>query len=74
MLICGILPPLTARELDISYLTPRLRYYAFDNILRQMRKDDFEVHIQGNDELMLCGIVTKNNLEELWQRMDEPKA
>lgn len=53
VLLCGILPSLTPRELDISFLTPKPRYYALDNMLRQMRKDDFEVHIQGNDELML---------------------
>ncbi len=53
VLLCGILPSITTRELDLSYLTPKPRYYSLDQRLRAMRDSDFEVHIQGNDELIL---------------------
>lgn len=53
VLLCGILPSITPRELDLSYLTPKPRYYALDSTLRQMRDSDFEVHIQGTDELLM---------------------
>jgi CBS domain-containing protein len=53
VLLCGILPSITPRELDLSYLTPKPRYYALDRILREMRDSDFDVYIQGNDELLM---------------------
>lgn len=53
VLLCGILPSLTPRELDPAYLSPQARYRALDLRLRQMRNSEFEVHIQGSDELLL---------------------
>lgn len=53
VLLCGILPSITPRELDLSYLTPKPRYYALDSILKEMRDSDFDVYIQGNDELLM---------------------
>lgn len=53
VILSGILPSITPRELDLSYLTPKPRYFALDKMLKSMRESDFEVHIQGNDELLL---------------------
>ncbi len=52
-LLTGILTTLAQRHLDMSYMTPIPRYLALNQKVKEMRKDDFELHIKGVDEINL---------------------
>lgn len=49
----GILPTLKPEHLTREFMTDELRYRALSNKLREMRGEDFSVHIKGVDELTL---------------------
>jgi CBS domain-containing protein len=51
-LLTGIIPSLHRKHLDIKYMTPRIRYQVLSEAIRKLRGTDFEIHIQGADELM----------------------
>lgn len=51
-ILAGILPSLTHRHLLRKNMTPEKRYYLLSDVMKQQRGDDFEIHIQGVDELM----------------------
>jgi len=50
--LSGILPSLTHRHLLRKNMTPEKRYYLLSDVMKQQRGADFEIHIQGVDELM----------------------
>ncbi len=51
VLMTGILPTIRKSELMLDFITPKDRYYALNDMLRSSRGTDFEVHLQGVDEL-----------------------
>lgn len=51
VLLTGILPSIRWQDLGIEYLTPKPRYRLLNDIMRKIRGEDFEVHIQGMDEI-----------------------
>lgn len=53
VILCGILPSIDMRAVDIDFLTPSPRYFAFSEIIRKLRGEDFELNIAGVDELLL---------------------
>lgn len=53
VLLTGILPSISPAELSIDYMTPNPRYYLLGDIIRDIRGSDFELHIQGIDELII---------------------
>ncbi len=53
LLLTGILPTIRKSELDHKYMTPSPRFRAFDQILRQLRGEDFLLYIEGVDEVYL---------------------
>jgi CBS domain-containing protein len=53
LLLTGILPTLKFRHLQFEYITPIPRYYALSKVLGDLRGSDFEIYIQGVDDLNL---------------------
>ncbi len=51
IILTGILPTITQKQLDLPYMTPIKRYQILNDAVKQMRKNDFELHIKGVDEL-----------------------
>jgi len=51
-LMAGIMPSLTHRHLVLENMTPVERYYLLSDVMKAQRGADFEVQIQGVDELM----------------------
>jgi CBS domain-containing protein len=52
-LMTGICPTVDLADLSRDNLMPKDRYYALDDMLRLMRGGDFELHIEGADELLV---------------------
>ncbi|MBX2872231.1 MAG: CBS domain-containing protein, partial [Saprospiraceae bacterium] len=53
LLLCGILPTLQYRHLAFSYMTPIQRYQVLSKMLADLRGDQFEIYLQGVDELIM---------------------
>ena len=51
ILLTGILPTLTLDHMSISNMTPIQRYYVLNEALVESRKQEFDIHIKGVDEL-----------------------
>jgi CBS domain-containing protein len=51
-ILTGILPTLRQSHLESAYMTPRERYAIISTTIHQMRGADFEINIQGADELI----------------------
>jgi len=51
-LLTGIMPSLHRKHLDVEYMSPRVRYAVLSEAIRKLRGTDFEIHIQGADELI----------------------
>ena len=49
----GILPTLKYRHLQFDYMTPVRRYQTLSKELSDIRGTDFEIHIQGVDEVIM---------------------
>ncbi|MCU0358305.1 MAG: CBS domain-containing protein [Cyclobacteriaceae bacterium] len=54
LILTGILPSIDLRALDMDYMTPNPRYQALGEIVKRLRGQDFELNINGVDELMLA--------------------
>ena len=50
--LTGILPTIRQSHLESSFMTPRERYAILSKAIHQMRGADFEINIQGADELI----------------------
>ncbi|MFZ1809222.1 MAG: CBS domain-containing protein [Cyclobacteriaceae bacterium] len=53
LLLTGILPTIRRKELALSYLSPIPRYKQLNDIMRELRGNDFSLHLRGVDELTL---------------------
>jgi len=53
VLLGGILPTARQRDLTLSNITPKPRYYELDRTVRRMRGEHFHLLIRGLDELQL---------------------
>ncbi|MDC8006334.1 CBS domain-containing protein [Aureisphaera galaxeae] len=53
VLLTGILPTISKKELEFHYMTPHQRYWALNDMLKELRGDDFTLHIKGVDDLTL---------------------
>lgn len=51
VLLTGILPSIRWSDLGIEFLTPKPRYRLLNDIMHKIRGEDFELHIQGMDEI-----------------------
>jgi len=53
IILTGILPSINYESLQISNITPRVRYHALAEVLKSLRGGDFELNITGVDELII---------------------
>ncbi|WP_411029360.1 CBS domain-containing protein [Spongiimicrobium sp. 3-5] len=53
VLLTGILPTIETKHLEGEYMTPVARYRILNEAIREIRKDNIELHIKGVDELNL---------------------
>ncbi len=53
VVLTGILPTIRQSDLDFCNMTPNPRYRALNAVLRQMRGEDFSLHLEGVDEINL---------------------
>ncbi len=53
ILLTGILPSIGLAELDMDYMTPNPRYYRLGEVIRSLKGEDFELSIQGIEDLVL---------------------
>ena len=51
ILLTGILPTLTLKHMSIDNMTPIQRYYVLNEAMMESRKQEFNIHIKGVDEL-----------------------
>ena len=52
ILLTGILPTIRHRHLEPEYMTPLERYFLLSETTHRIRGTDFEINIQGVDELI----------------------
>ena len=50
-LLTGILPTLTLKEIGDENMTPIQRYAVLNKAIKESRKQDFDIHIKGVDEV-----------------------
>jgi CBS domain-containing protein len=53
IVLTGILPTLSLKHITIANMTPIQRYYVLNEAIKESRKQDFNIHIKGIDELNL---------------------
>ena len=53
ILLTGILPTLTLKHIGAENMTPMQRYFVLNEAIKESRKQDFNIHIKGVDELNL---------------------
>ncbi len=53
VVLTGILPTIRRSELEFDNMTPNPRYRILDNILKELRGEDFKLNIEGVDEVSL---------------------
>lgn len=53
ILLTGILPTISKNELEFQYMTPQPRYWALNDMLKELRGGDFRLHIKGVDDLTI---------------------
>ena len=53
IVLAGVLPTISKREVSIDYMTPLPRYRSLNEMIRSLRGTDIELHIRGIDELSL---------------------
>ena len=53
LLLTGILPTIQPRHLTFDYMTPVARYKTLSKVLFEMRGQNFEIYLQGVDDLMM---------------------
>ena len=51
--LTGILPTLSLKHIGIENMSPIQRYYVLNDAIKASRKQDFDIHIKGVDELNL---------------------
>ena len=53
IILTGILPTVDTKFLETSYMTPLKRYHVLNEAIKDIRKEDIELHIKGVDEVNL---------------------
>ncbi|TJY34808.1 CBS domain-containing protein [Pontimicrobium aquaticum] len=53
ILLTGILPTLMLKHIGIENMTPIQRYFVLNEAIKESRKQDFNIHIKGVDEVNL---------------------
>jgi CBS domain-containing protein len=53
VLLTGILPTLTLKHMGVENMTPIPRYFALNEAIKESRRQAFDIHIHGVDEVNL---------------------
>jgi len=53
VVLTGVLPTIRKSDLELSNMTPKPRYFALNEALKNMRGCDYEFKIKGTDELII---------------------
>lgn len=53
VILTGILPTITKNELAFEYMTPNPRYWALNDMIKELRGSDIKLHLRGVDELAI---------------------
>ena len=53
IVLAGILPSISLENITLDKMTPMLRYEVLNEVIRDFRREDFNIHIKGVDELNL---------------------
>ena len=53
IVLAGILPSLSVNNVDVDHMTNLERYYLLNEVIKNIRKQSFNIHIKGVDEIML---------------------
>lgn len=53
IILTGILPTVSEQYMGMDYMTPIRRYKVLNDAIKDIRKDDIELHIKGVDEVNL---------------------
>ena len=53
VLLTGILPTLQLEHLGLDHMSPEPRYFALNEALKRLRRDDYSISIRGLDEIDL---------------------
>ncbi|WP_194973192.1 CBS domain-containing protein [Aquiflexum lacus] len=53
IILTGILPTLSQRHITVENMTPMQRYYVLNEVAKELRAQDFNIHIRGVDELTI---------------------
>ena len=53
VILTGILPTVDTKFLETAYMTPLKRYRVLNEAIKDIRKEDIELHIKGVDEVNL---------------------
>ena len=53
ILLTGILPTLALKDINLENMTKIQRYFVLNDAIRESRKQDFNIHIKGVDEINL---------------------
>lgn len=51
IVLTGILPTISKKELEFKYMTPKPRYWMLNDMLKELRGTNFRLHLRGVDEL-----------------------
>ncbi len=52
IILTGILPTITPRHIEFEHMTPNPRFAELNRIMRELKGGDFELNIQGVDQLI----------------------
>ena len=53
IILTGILPTISKKELEFRYMTPKPRYWMLNDMLKELRGTNFRLHLRGVDELFI---------------------
>jgi CBS domain-containing protein len=53
VVLCGSLPTLVKSDMTLANITPKPRYHALNDALTAMRGGEYQLRIEGTDELMI---------------------
>ncbi len=53
IVLTGILPTISKKELEFIYMTPNPRYWMLNDMLKVLRGSNFRLHLRGVDELFI---------------------
>jgi hypothetical protein len=53
VVLTGILPTISKKELEFQYMTPKHRYWLLNDMFKELRGSNFRLHLRGVDELFI---------------------